>query len=544
MKIANRLHAKSPKDGRDERGAALITTLLTATLLLGIGGVLILTSSMSAVTTFDSTAEAQAYYAAEAGMQEALRVLRGNMPDDGDKNTNEPLDKVNFKEAATPSESNQTDDASTDAGIARLSNWLDYSYQNNEVNERVPLTGGTSYSPIRDLAYSVEILAPDRPVAGATPSPPNSTEENPPFDKNGYSGKDPGTNPVLYPTGRPQDTWHPQHCGHCEWDYTHCGMYNAANPALSGVPGSNPGGCTHGHCFPISWGGSAGTPGDDGYQRLLVKVTGYGPKGAKKEIELLVKRSMFDYVTPAMMYMQGAPSTSMTFDLSGSAKESKFDGKEGISFGFTNYADYDYAVDRDGKGSDTGVFETYKDRIDLKGGAPENVAGTEIPEALSTAAQAREVRAGLRQLAIGRGRFFTASQLPTSIGNATAPELTYVEGDYTLTGSAADGTSHTGLLVVTGKLTLNGAFKFEGLILVLGDAALAEGGVLHVTGSNNENNSKVDGGIALARFGSAGDFLAPTFRIASGKWKVTYNDDLIKTAVNTVGSIVLGVRER
>src|SRR2546423_4868890 len=61
-----------------ERGAALITTLLVATFLLAAGGALIFTTAMSGVTSSDSTTEMQAYYGAEAGLQAAVNVLRGN----------------------------------------------------------------------------------------------------------------------------------------------------------------------------------------------------------------------------------------------------------------------------------------------------------------------------------------------------------------------------------------------------------------------------------------------------------------------------------
>src|SRR5258705_7588537 len=64
---------------RDERGAALITTILLSFLLLAAGGTLILTSTMTGTTAVESTAEMQAYYAAEAGVASALNVLRGNV---------------------------------------------------------------------------------------------------------------------------------------------------------------------------------------------------------------------------------------------------------------------------------------------------------------------------------------------------------------------------------------------------------------------------------------------------------------------------------
>src|SRR5215510_11679373 len=62
-----------------ERGAALITAVLLSMLLLAAGGILILTTTMTGITARDSTAEMQAYYAAEAGVAKTLEVLRGNV---------------------------------------------------------------------------------------------------------------------------------------------------------------------------------------------------------------------------------------------------------------------------------------------------------------------------------------------------------------------------------------------------------------------------------------------------------------------------------
>lgn len=64
---------------RGERGAALISAVLISMLLLAAGGALILTTGMTAANAVDATAEAQAYYAADAGLQAALCVLRRNV---------------------------------------------------------------------------------------------------------------------------------------------------------------------------------------------------------------------------------------------------------------------------------------------------------------------------------------------------------------------------------------------------------------------------------------------------------------------------------
>ena len=68
-----------PDSRGGEKGAALITTLLLSFLLLAAGGTLILTTTMAGITARDSTAEMQAYYAAEAGIARTLEVLRGNL---------------------------------------------------------------------------------------------------------------------------------------------------------------------------------------------------------------------------------------------------------------------------------------------------------------------------------------------------------------------------------------------------------------------------------------------------------------------------------
>src|ERR1041385_4159467 len=83
-------------DRKDERGAALITAILVSLLVLSICLTLLLTTSTATTNTTGSTDEMQAYYAAEAGVQAALNVIRGNVaphPNDGTK--------MNFKNAVT-----------------------------------------------------------------------------------------------------------------------------------------------------------------------------------------------------------------------------------------------------------------------------------------------------------------------------------------------------------------------------------------------------------------------------------------------------------
>ncbi|HEY0730317.1 MAG TPA: hypothetical protein VGD38_19685, partial [Pyrinomonadaceae bacterium] len=147
-----------------ERGSALLTVLLLSTLLLGAGSTLILVSAMSTRTAIDSTAEMQAYYGAEGGLQATLNVLRGNVsPRTGMASHS----TMNFRKAVTLSNSNLPSDTSTSA---RLSGWLNYDYTPTgaALPDRVTLT--SSYAPQNGMAFSVVVEDPDNtPVASGEP---------------------------------------------------------------------------------------------------------------------------------------------------------------------------------------------------------------------------------------------------------------------------------------------------------------------------------------------------------------------------------------
>ncbi len=114
--MSSEVSKKSNVPPSNERGAALITTLMIATLVLAAGGALILSTSMSTTTAVDGTAEMQAYYGAEAGLQQALNVLRGNVASHDVAGT----PKMTFRNAVTLDKSNMAGDAAT---AMRLSGW-------------------------------------------------------------------------------------------------------------------------------------------------------------------------------------------------------------------------------------------------------------------------------------------------------------------------------------------------------------------------------------------------------------------------------------
>lgn len=136
---------RTTSDRHGEKGAALVVSILIATLLLAVAGTVILTSGMSATTAIEGTAELQAYYAAESGLEAALNAIRGHVAPQGIPATT----KIGFRNAVDPAKSNKNGDTST---TARLSAWLNYGN-----NGRVTPTGA-------NYSYSVVVMDPDDPT--------------------------------------------------------------------------------------------------------------------------------------------------------------------------------------------------------------------------------------------------------------------------------------------------------------------------------------------------------------------------------------------
>jgi hypothetical protein len=404
-----------------ESGAALLTVLLLSTLLLAAGGALILVSTMSGRTAVDSTAEMQAYYGAEGGLQATLNVLRGNVSPVAGM----PIDsKISFRNAVTLSNSNLPTDSSSSA---RLSGWLNYDYTpaGASVADRVSLT--SSYSAQNGIAFSVVVSDPDN------------------------------------------------------------------TPAASGEPA-----------------------------RLRLRVTGYGPKGAVKKLELVVKRTNFDYTPVATIMMRssddGTPVTFTTGD--SAAKEySGHDRGDGTSilpaFGSNTTIDMGIEVDAANKNTVTDPIAA-------------NIGTSALPSWLQSASQARAFLATQKANAISQGRYF--SSFSGNAGSSSSPAFTFVDGDCTLDGGA-------GLLIVTGNLEMNGNPSFDGLILVLG------GGSVNRDGGGNGN---IYGAITVAKFdvNGTGGFLGPVFNTnGGGTSTIQYDSVAVRKALNLGGPLVQGVRE-
>ena len=387
----NPKHNESLNDvRRNERGAALITSLLVSTLLLIVGGALIMTTNLAQGLAIDSTSELQAYYSAEAGVNSALNVLRGNVGGT----------TATFRNAA---------DNTT------LTNWLTYD-ATIERRQRRPVNDAP------EMGFTLDVTDPD---------------------------------PAKTAGGEPD--------------------------------------------------------------RLLIHATGYGPKGSKKQMELMVSRFIFDFNPLATILMRGDDDGNSPI---GGFQIGKSEAKD--------YSGYDNADPTQSlpvfgvtHGNDLTTVTTVID--DSK---PDTVSGVDkakqfgngdLPSWLQTADSAREFLNVLQSRAETTGRYFSSNT--TDMGSTTHPKFTFIDGDATLTEGA-------GLLVVTGKLTSDGNVGFKGIVLVLGEGVFER---------NGTGNSDLLGAIVIAKFartwpdtedGQPHPFKSPVFSVDGGGTGMTgYDSD-------------------
>jgi len=415
------------QENKSQRGAALVTVLMMSTLLLATGGALVLVTSLSNRTAIDATAEMQAYYSAEAGVQDVLNVLRGNVTARGAMPANST---INFRSAIDLNGSNVPGDsgpacrAADPTSVCRLSGWLNYNYASgNGPADRVALTA--NYSPLNGLAYSVRVSDPDNtPIA----------------------------------TGEPT--------------------------------------------------------------RLLVRVRGFGPKGAEKRMEVIIKRTSFDYVAPAMLLMRGAPDCApITFTI-GNSNAKTYSGHDNASTAVLPT----FGATCDG---DRTIEDTSDDKETVEDPQASTIVNADLPPWLRSADDSRAFVKEMKELAIRENRYFTSYD--GFSGTATNPIFTFVDGNCELDGGG-------GLLIVTGTLIMNGNPDFSGLILVLG-----EGRVLR----DGQGNGEVFGAMAVAHFNDTGDFLPPYFDTEGGGTSLMkYDSAALRRALNAAGPRVMGIHEQ
>jgi hypothetical protein len=408
---------------RNESGAALITALLLSLLLLAAGGTLVLTTSMTGITATDSTAEMQAYYAAESGIARTLEVLRGNV------------------------DSNPTGTRATFLNVACTPGLWEATSGNN-VNVASDGSSVFRVTSIMDLD-----------------------------DQTGAN------------------------CGSATYKAT----------------------------------------------RLRIQVAGIGPKNARKNMEVVVNRYTLSYPVNATVTMPNGSGNPIVFDLGGSNVTSA----SGTDAYGTQPPIAAFAVSNPDYNATNNIIDGCQaDGTNCSGSAP-NVSPADplvlnngnTPSFLQSVATAREFlygSEGMQQAAINQGRYFTNQaaadvSIPGMGGADTYPDgvLTFVDGNVTLGPGNPTG---KGTLIVTGTLTLNGNFQWQGVIMVLG------GGTVVRTGGGHGD---IFGAIFVAKFSSTDTvFQAPTFNTSGGGTaNVQYNSDAVDRAKSVGGHSVMGVRE-
>ncbi len=480
---------------KSERGAALVTTLMVSMLLLTAGAALILSTSMSATNSVDSSAEIQAYYAAECGLQEALNVLRGNVA----------TPSFTFATADNTSSGNKAGDTST---YSRLSNWLPYG-NTSAYPDRVTLT--SNYSSINGLAYSIQVYHPDAEGVAAPGAPPKTDN----FNKSGLA---PGATPEATPA------WHQWHCGHCSWQYSHHAS------------------CTHKHCTAPSGSGRATV--DE--TRLLVQSTGYGPKGSVKNMEMIVKRTTFDYNEAASMITMVGPadnSAPITMSIT-QDKDKQFTGHDTFSGSSTAIAAFGFTSSGAQSAADAYILTLHDNGKPVESTKTVLLDGTNTPTWLQTADDARMFLSELQSQAVTMGRYFTTASPPAAnnYGSDSVPVFTFVDGNFTIPAGKKGG----GLLVVTGTLEIQKDAEFQGLILVMGDDPSGTASKFKLT---NDGHAKIYGALVIAPFrrvATAGTpFLGPVFDISTGGHdaEFKYDSGEVRDAIYTIPPRVVGVHE-
>jgi hypothetical protein len=583
---------------KSERGAALILVLFASLLVLACALMLLLTTTISTTNAVSSTDEMQAYYAAEAGLQDALNVLRGNVaphPDDGTV-------KMNFKNAINVGTSNNPS-----SGVAQLSRWLVYNYPTDSPN-RVTLS--PNYSLTEGIAYAITgISDPDnsREVIYSTAGGFNSnsistsssslslgggvsvtytpqsstnitTNGNPTLGTLAFSGVKNNSN-IDFTSQATTFTLQITEAGPLP--------IGSSTPISVSVKATFQGSITStgsivslkfpnqtievagiGTLFtmpsqtiqlPVS--GTVTTlqttvaspePG-----RLIVKVVGYGPHGASKNLQMMVSRLGIDYDPVATFAIRGAgnDSTGTSTISIGSSANYVYSGLDNTlgqplpAFLVTTTPDFTNLSNLKSNnlnaltGDSTGFIPNLKQAT-----LPTDVAL--LPKWLQTTSDpvygarafVEQLRKASQQQFYGCGsstsascdRYFNTAggdAAPSEFGTGTTDGLfTFVDGDVSLPNSGGKG-----LLVVTGTLSMNGSQTFEGLVLVLG------GGVLDRSGGGNGTSL---GAFVVAKFNGTGDFLAPTFTSSgSGTSTLQLDRNKVKTALRLGGIPVLSVSE-
>ncbi len=588
-----------------ERGAALLMMLLVATLILAAGGALILSSALTGTNAADATAEKQAYYAAEAGLQMSMNALRGNMAHDSAVANGT---RMNFRTAVTPDLSNGVGRSpNNDPCVAdtpnlpspcRLQGWLPYNS-----NGVVPVdpNGSSSfrttvYDPDQShrITYSTSgqfrglngivgsILGPNQIKLGGlldfititfVPKPATTINANQPtpIDLGSFRVQKSSLLAALPLNLGAFATFDLTVTQTSPWQGT-----TVFKNITLGTPGilscplqlfrlniPQPGRKAGGTDFIINSNLiNVGCPpavnaavveqiqatlGPPPPRRLVVRTVGFGPHFARKQMEMSVSRADLLFEVPATLTVRGADDCSALNFNTGNSNAQTYTGNDhGNPPEAARPAIAVRACDYDdvvgGTGKPNNV--TGSSQVGIMAGPPGGGALTsETVDTPDFLQTANAARAYLNDL--------QTTAIAQGRYFKPAPGTPYASNEGTASNPAftfVDGdcnlTGGAGFLIVTGELNMSGNPSFDGVILVLGEGRMNR---------NGGGSGDISGAIVLAKFARTWDssenglshpFLAPTFNTnGGGNADVQYNSTAIERALSGFGARVTGVLE-
>lgn len=315
--------------------------------------------------------------------------------------------------------------------------------------------------------------------------------------------------------------------------------------------------------------------------RLLIKSTGFGPRGAKKELQAIIQKNFFLGLTaPAALTLVGPHRTGCDgglpsvpagdcsvekshfyFDIGDSAVV-RYSGQDQVStdiippIGTTNPQSLDCVENYiAGSNVDPQCSDNFPNgSLHFHGnieGSPADV-NTETPYWLRSPERLDTEIHRMANVAKSSGRFFPSGVTPTNFGDpANSTGITFCDGDVDLSGNGG------GILVVTGTLTLKGAFTFKGMIIVTGKGGVHRSGgggqtgylVGNVVVAPYQNSKIVDrvipGPPAQEIDDPPGIFLAPHYDITGGgSSNLQFNSAALQSSLTAISNFVLGVMEK
>jgi hypothetical protein len=283
-------------------------------------------------------------------------------------------------------------------------------------------------------------------------------------------------------------------------------------------------------------------------ERITVTSTGYGPRGAQKVLSMEVSRFLYDIEPPAPIVIRGSDTAgdTMTFNLGNSAAKT-YTGKDKsniqaqlptVAISLKDWTAANNGIHKPGTVADPKLSILDLDAVPASStltpvpSTPPNASQT--PSFLQTAAAARTFLNDLQTAATNAGHYYTSfsgyADSDNTSANVANPGFNFVDGNCTLDGGS-------GLLVVTGTLTLKGTSDFQGIILVMGGGTVTRFG---------GGNGDVLGSWIVAKFSRTGTtgFTAPTFDVSgAGNSNFQFDTTSVDNALRLLGAKVAGIAE-